>query len=84
MLMLSMVAVALGAAGANIGDDNYCDISRVGVPFYCGEGSGDCDNDSQCALGMSCGTNNCRNMEINIRKNRVHLFDAADDCCYRR
>ena len=39
----------------------------------CNKGEGDCDKDSECASGLKCGTDNCRDFNSNA---------AADfDCC---
>jgi len=38
----------------------------------CREGEGDCDQDSDCAPGLRCGTDNCQGLG----------FDSTDDCCY--
>lgn len=43
----------------------------------CGEGMGDCDNDSDCKGDLRCGINNCQKEFGHIKKNwRWH-----DDCC---
>ena len=36
-------------------------------------GGGDCDNDSECADGLVCGTKNCRDFYSNA--------DVKADCC---
>jgi len=40
-------------------------------------GDGDCDKDSECAVGLVCGTNNCR-VEFN---HSGGLWQRGDDCC---
>ena len=37
----------------------------------CEKGDGDCDNDEQCAGGLTCGKDNCG----------WHHMDKSDDCC---
>ena len=41
----------------------------------CAEDDGDCDNDSDCKVGLKCGNQNCS------RKKGLH-WEATDDCCY--
>ena len=45
-----------------------------GIP--CGEGEGDCDSDSDCKEGLTCGHNNCP-----IKSGGA--WNAADDCCVK-
>ena len=40
-------------------------------PEKCGENEGDCDNDSHCKSGLSCGDDNCPSG-----------FPPGYDCCY--
>ena len=51
--------------GGCTGGDDCCSAD---VP--CDEGEGDCDEDSDCAGGLKCGSNNCP-------------WGDGDDCCYR-
>ena len=37
----------------------------------CGEGEGDCDNDSHCFGALKCGSNNC-----------ISTFSPNSECCY--
>ena len=53
------------------GWDDCCTSDR-----RCGEGEGDCDADSHCKEGLSCGTNNCP-----VVTNGT--FTIGDDCCHR-
>ena len=39
----------------------------------CGEGEGDCDNDSHCQANLICGKDNC---------NAALGFPSSYDCCY--
>ena len=39
----------------------------------CGEGEGDCDNDSECLDGLKCGDDNCP----------AGFPTALYDCCYK-
>jgi len=48
-----------------IGGDSCCEDGN------CGIGDGDCDDDDDCASGLTCGYNNCVG----------DYFDATDDCC---
>ena len=48
----------------------------------CGENEGDCNSDSDCKEGLSCGSNNCPS--TNSILNQTTFWDAEDDCCYQR
>ena len=37
-----------------LGDEHFC---ASGIP--CGEDEGDCDSNSECQVGLACGSNNC-------------------------
>ena len=54
------------------GGSNDWDCCSDGSP--CNKGEGDCDLDSQCALGLKCGTDNCRNFNP--------AANPSADCCY--
>ena len=43
----------------------------------CSVGGGDCDNDSECASGLQCGNNNCKNDYYSSGSN----WAIAADCC---
>ena len=43
----------------------------------CSVGGGDCDNDSECASGLQCGNNNCKNDYSSSGSN----WAIAADCC---
>ena len=47
------------------GNDDCC---SNGIAGSCGEGDGDCDDDSECAGSLVCGTDNCP-------------WGDGDDCC---
>jgi len=51
------------------GGDSCCTRAN-----QCSLGEGDCDNDSDCHLGLVCGVDNCRGPG----------FDSTDDCCRQR
>jgi len=59
-----------GTANAEVcsGGDSCC-TSR---PEKCGISEGDCDNDSECAGNLRCGSDNCGSRPG---------FDGTDDCC---
>lgn len=57
-----------GIGGAN--DWAYCREADE----ICSEGQGDCDSDSECAFGLTCGYDNCREFHPNAE---LHA-----DCCY--
>ena len=48
-------------------DKECCDSK----PEKCGVNEGDCDKDSHCKPGLSCGSNNCPS-----------YFPPGYDCCY--
>jgi len=56
-----------GIGGTN--DENYCRPKRK-----CNLGQGDCDTNNDCALGLTCGSKNCRQFHPNAASNM--------DCCY--
>ena len=43
----------------------------------CGEGEGDCDEESDCKEGLKCGNKNCRSMH-----GGDHGISEDYDCCY--
>ena len=47
-------------------DDGCCTADNP-----CGEGDGDCDNDSECSGDLVCGTDNCP-------------WGDNDDCCIKK
>ena len=51
-----------------IGDEHFC---TNGIP--CGEDEGDCDSNTECQAGLTCGSNNCPDSLG---------FDIEIDCCY--
>jgi len=56
--------------GIGASDDlSYCTSSRK-----CSVGQGDCDTNLDCAAGLTCGTDNCRDFHPNA--------DRSADCCY--
>ena len=57
-----------------LGGDSCCTGSKP-----CGEGEGDCDEDSQCEGDLVCGTDNCRRGPLGQLGN----FEVDDDCCER-
>ena len=56
-------------------DDEYGDEgwSCCTISNPCGEGKGDCDNDSHCKANLKCGNDNC---------NTTLGFHPEMDCCY--
>jgi len=50
-------------------DGSYCSPSR-----RCSVGQGDCDKDDDCAAGLTCGSNNCRQFHPTAQ--------PTSDCCY--
>eukprot|EP01064_Diplonema_japonicum_P008238 TRINITY_DN1571_c0_g1_i1.p1 TRINITY_DN1571_c0_g1~~TRINITY_DN1571_c0_g1_i1.p1 ORF type:complete len:354 (+),score=67.73 TRINITY_DN1571_c0_g1_i1:65-1063(+) len=44
----------------------------------CGYGEGDCDGDSECGIGLTCGLNNCRRMHPEIPSSAIA---PSADCC---
>jgi hypothetical protein len=52
-------------------DGSYCKPSR-----RCSEGQGDCDSDDDCASGLACGKDNCRDFHPNAA--------TSMDCCIRK
>ena len=59
---------SLAACSANAPYDPSC--CTTASP--CGVDEGDCDSDSDCQVGLKCGTNNCPS---------GFNFPAAADCC---
>ena len=54
--------------GSTLGEDNYCSGSNL-----CQNNEGDCDFDSHCDVGLSCGNDNCPS----------YLgFPSGADCCH--
>jgi len=52
-------------------DWNFCTSAKP-----CDEGYGDCDNDSHCKSGLTCGNNNCKTFHPNAH--------ASADCCKKK
>ena len=46
----------------------------------CSVGEGDCNRDSECADGLRCGNNNCKN-DFSTAES---VWRRWDDCCYGR
>jgi len=69
-LLTFEIASAKEGIGARA-DHDYCQRSN-----RCSEGQGDCDIDDDCASGLVCGTNNCRDLHPNAH--------YAHDCCVRK
>jgi len=58
--------------GIGASDDwDYCTSTHM-----CSEGQGDCDFDNDCATGLTCGVNNCREFNLNAQERA--------DCCYKQ
>merc|ERR1712032_108828 len=64
-----------GLCGA--GSDNGC--ANMGI------GDGDCDQDSDCAGDLRCGTDNCNYFRPSggWPSSSAHSWDTTDDCCYQ-
>ena len=69
---VEMFAFKEFAWGDCLGGDSCCNSANP-----CKEGEGDCDNDSQCAGTLVCGTDNCRRGPLG----HIGRFDENDDCC---
>ena len=63
--------ISINCITACTGGDSCCTTTNK-----CGEDEGDCDKDSDCKEGLTCGNDNCI-------KNSGIQWDATDDCCYR-
>jgi hypothetical protein len=71
---------AIKNAAACTGGNNCCSWSNK-----CQEGMGDCDNDSECTDGLSCGVDNCGDFTQNNIPDVYDSFtgwDKTDDCCH--
>jgi len=73
-LLTFEIASANDSAEQGIGaraDHDYCQPSQ-----RCSEGQGDCDTDNDCASGLLCGQDNCRDLHPNAHH--------THDCCVRK
>ena len=64
----------------------FCHGGNGGCNGNLCEGDGDCDEDSDCASGLLCGTDNCAAFRDAATWNHecdAPGWDATDDCCYR-
>ena len=63
---------------ATLGDEEFCTVDNP-----CGINEGDCDVDSECQLGLGCGSNNCpASVVVGLSNNHPEkVVDCCSACC---
>ena len=79
-----LALLILGVIAPGVDGCNYCGGGNSGCGGNLCVGEGDCDRDSDCAMGLRCGADNCNAFRspAGWPSNSGGGWDTTDDCCY--